>query len=188
MKDYLTRNDAREIFGLCADVLDGAAFNEPIEDMVAREYGDLGQYWMMPFLFNLAEKGVNASEAVDIVFPENNLSINKDELVELAASRIKQQELNLEENEEQTVAVVPVVTPAPAPRPTVRVERKTRQKSSQSLSARAKPLYVGMVEATPNIRNVDAQKQIALGLGIDDPKQLNSLRALIVKFKKELKG
>jgi hypothetical protein len=45
-----------------------------------------------------------------------------------------------------------------------------------------------MFARNPNIKNVEAQRAIASELGIVEKKSLNSLRALIVRFKKDLRG
>lgn len=192
MSEYINRNDGYKIAKLCEDLLSGNrdADAEPLEDEVAREYGDMGSYWFLPFAFELIEQGKSAIEANDIIFPENNLSITREELILLAAERQKdkQQELQLEEEEEDTISNVECNTFDPLPES--KEKSKPRQRlsgKSESLSAQAQPIYERLYANNSSIKNVEAQRVIAEELGIDCPKKKNSLRALVVRWKKMLK-
>jgi hypothetical protein len=186
MNETLDRNQFREIYGMCKDFFEGDVFDEPLEDRVGFDYGDIGRYVAMPFAFECVEKGINVSDATDVVFPENILSVNQETFTRNVAKEV------LEENEEVQVDVTPVEPPVILPvevvEETPNKVQKVRKASSGSLSGRARPLYEELFASNPNIKNVEAQRAIAAELGIDDPKQLNSLRALIVRFKKDLRG
>jgi hypothetical protein len=186
MNETLDRNQFREIFLMCKSFLDGDVQEESLEDRVGFDYGDIGRYVAMPFAFESVEKGLNVSEATDIAFPENILSVDQEAFMRNVAKEV------LEENEEVQVDVTPVEPPVTPPvevveKPLVEV-RKVRKASSESLSGRAQPLYEEMFASNPNIKNVEAQRAIASELGIVEKKSLNSLRALIVRFKKDLRG
>ena len=186
MNEMLDRNQFREIFLMCKSFLEGDVQEESLEDRVGFDYGDIGRYVAMPFAFESVEKGLNASDATDIAFPKNIGIVNQEAFMRNVAQEV------LEENEEVQVAVTPVEPPVTPPVEVVKetpVEvRKVRKASSESLSGRSRELYQNMYNINSDVRNVDAQKAIAAELGIDDPKQLNSLRALIVKFKKQMRG
>ena len=186
MNEMLDRNQFREIFLMCKSFLEGDVQEESLEDRVGFDYGDIGRYVAMPFAFESVEKGLNASDATDIAFPKNIGIVNQEAFMRNVAQEV------LEENEEVQVAVTPVEPPVTPPVGVVEETpdkvREVRKASSGSLSGRAQPLYEEMFASNPNIKNVEAQRAIAAELGIDDPKQLNSLRALIVKFKKQMRG
>ena len=186
MIEMLDRNQFRKIYGICKDFFEGKVHEEPLEDRVGFEYGDIGRYVAMPFAFESLEKGMNVSISTDIAFPKNTLSVDKETFMRNVAKEV------LEENEEVQVDATPVKPPVTPPVKLVEETpvkvKKERKASSGSLSGRARSLYEEMFARNPNIKNVDAQRAIAEELGIDDPKQLNSLRALVVKFKKNLRG
>jgi hypothetical protein len=189
MNEMLDRNQFREIFEMCKSFYEGDVQEESLEDRVGFEYGDMARYVAMPFAYECILKGMNVSEATDVAFPRNTLSLDQETFMRNVANEVFED--YVEEDEEVQVDVTPVdpsVTPPVEVVEETPVEvRKVRKASSESLSGRAQPLYEEMFARNPNIKNVEAQRAIASELGIDDPKQLNSLRALIVKFKKNLK-
>lgn len=188
MKEKLTKNDFREIYSHCYEVFRGNVQDEPLEDRILREYDAFGAYYVMPWAFESIERGMNITKVLEITFPEGEDEIDQDTLAhQVHAWRtygMKEVDV-VEEDEEETIEISGIKDFTPPPL-TPKKERKPRQKSSESLTGRAQPIYERLYQENPEIRNADAQRAIAAELGIEDNKQLNSLRALVVKFKKNL--
>lgn len=188
MTEQISRSDLGVIYDECRKVYLGIfPADDPLEDRIEWEYGSFGAFFVMPWLFEMVERGMSKEEAIALSIPKNVDEITEKEFIHFVVNARTLCNSQLEENEEETIkpSETTVAPPLKKKSPKVRVKRA---RTSGSLSARAWDVYERLYTKTPDIRNVEAQQVIVSELNITCTKQKNSLRALVVKFKKELKG
>lgn len=194
MSNIVTKVEMKAIYSDCYDVIhNGNVQERGIEAGTKVKYGIVAERYALPWLWECVERNITCADAIEIVMSPDSDEVTQEEIIE--GVDIWRDNFNIQPlpplvdvlpEEPVTPVVVPVVVPVVEPEPKVKSDRKPPQKSSESLSGRAHSVYERLYKEDNTIRNMNAQRLIAEELGIDCPKKKNSLRALIVKFKKNL--